>query len=119
MELVQAKISKSWSKKNPWRQSWPENPLKNQLIYAAILDVCRERGWKLYSAGDDLNLGIADAVPGVNLTDGRELTLVFAGAMRELAPGSQFVPVAPGHGKLERLEKIHELGFRDVYYSCV
>lgn len=119
MDLVQAKISKNFQKNNPWRQSWPENPLKNQLVYAAILDVCYERGWKLVSAGDDLNLGIADAVPGVNLTDGRELTESFWEAAKSIAPGSTFLPVAAGHEKLERLQKVFERGFRDVYYSCV
>lgn len=119
MELVQAKMSKSLRKSNPWRQSWPENPVKNQLVYAAMLDVCYERGWKLISAGDDLNLGIADAVPGVNLTDAREVTEAFVEAMSALAPGAEFIPVEKGHGKLERLAVVHELGFRDVYYSCV
>lgn len=119
MELVQAKISKDFHKTNAWRQSWPENPLKNQLVYAAILDVCYARGWKLVSAGDDLNLGIADAVPGVNLTDGRELTESFWEAAKLVAPGSSFLPIAAGHEKLERLQKVFERGFRDVYYSCV
>lgn len=121
-ELMSFNVKKNLSKdlsKNPFRQQWPENPIKNELIMAVMLDICIERGWRYISLGDDFDLTLDKSVPGVNTTDAKEVTLSFLDGIREYVKGFTFIPIQKGHDKGVRLQKLIDYGLEDLYYSCV
>jgi hypothetical protein len=94
------------SRNNDFRQAWPENPMKNQLIMAAMSDICVERGWKYISLGDDFDLDIDKAVPGVNTTDAKEVTIAFLKCVKHYVQGLEFLKIPDGNDKAKRLRKL-------------
>jgi hypothetical protein len=114
-----ASIAKNWKKDEQFRQFWPENPMKNQLIISMMMDYAWENGIKYVSLGDDFALGIEDAVPGINLTDAREVTESFLKGASSVYVGIKFLPIDDKSGKIDRIKKLDEYGLRDDYYSCV
>lgn len=118
-EYVEAVISKTIDKNNPYVQFWPENPIKNQLIIAMMMDWCNENNCSHIALGDDLELSIKDAVVGINLTDAREVTMTFLECVDEMLLGYGYVPIGKGMNKRIRLATLKEKGAIDDYYSCV
>lgn len=118
-EYVEANIQKTTDKTNPYKQFWPENPIKNQLIIAMMLDWCAENNCALISLGDDFDLSIDDAVVGINLTDSRELTHAFLQDISCFVKSFAFVSIEKGIDKSKRLSLLKERGSIDIYYSCV
>jgi len=84
-----------------------------------MIDYCNSKGWNKISAGDDFNLRIRDAVPGINLTDAYELTEAFIEGAKSLCINLKFLPIEKGHEKLERIKALIDAGLQDDYYSCV
>lgn len=84
-----------------------------------MMDICLERGWAYVSLGDDFDLKLKDAVPGVNLTDAEEVTKSFLEASGRYVEGIEFIPISKGEDKSKRLEKMFSYGLEDLYYSCV
>ena len=118
-EYVEGSIQKTNDKSNIYKQYWPENPIKNQLIVAMMLDWCIENDCGLISLGDDFNLSIDDAVVGINLTDARELTHAFLLDISCFVKPFAFVSIEKGIDKSKRLSLLKERGAIDSYYSCV
>ena len=118
-EYVEANIQKTKDKNDKYKQFWPENPIKNQLILAMMIDWCMENNCILLSLGDDFDLSIDDAVVGVNLTDSREITQSFLRGIDKIAYGFGFIEIEKGHNKAYRLKLLKERGALDDYYSCV
>ena len=104
---------------NEFRQSWPENPIKNQLIMSVMADICIERNWSMISLGDDFDLALDKSVPGVNTTDAKEVTCAFLDGLKKHVDGIEFLKIPDGHDKSVRLQKIIDYGLQDLYYSCV
>ena len=119
VEYVECEIKKTNDKSNAYKQHWPENPIKNQLILAMMIDYCIVNGYHKISLGDDFDLSIDDAMVGVNLTDSRELTQEFLKCICSLVSGIEFIPIEKGQDKLKRLKTIEQYGLLDDYYSCV
>ncbi len=89
---------------------WAENPIKNQLLLAFMIDYCKEHKYGYISLGDDFNLSIKDAVPGTNTTDAREVTKAFLNPIN--------IKLLPVKGnKLSRIKYLHK--YNVEYYSCV
>lgn len=118
-KYVEAVISKAIDKDNPYRQYWPENPIKNQLILAMMMDWCEENDCSYIALGDDFELSINDAVVGINLTDSRELTLSFLSCMDKIVCGYGFIGIEKCIDKSQRLSLLKEKGALNDYYSCV
>lgn len=122
VELIPVNVKKCMSSdlaKNPFKQKWPENPIKNELIMAAMFDICIEKGWQYISLGDDFDLSLKDAVAGVNTTDAKEVTLAFLNGVKQHVNGFKFIPIPKGHDKGVRLQKLIDYGLENLYYSCV
>ena len=118
LELIEANFK--YGKKNEkYSKTWPENPIKNQLIYASMIDYCYEHGWNKISAGDDFDLKLKDAVPGINLTDTEEVTKTFLKCMKKTVKNLEFIPISKGQDKSIRLQTLIDYGLEDLYYSCV
>ena len=118
-EYVEGFIKKTMDKSNVYKQYWPENPIKNQLILSMMIDWCMENGCTLLSLGDDFDLSICDAAVGINLTDSQEITKSFMSGITKLYPGFEFVPIKKGNDKSKRLKLLKDKGAIDIYYSCV
>ena len=122
VEYVEASIAKDWKRDNKWRQSWPENPIKNQLILAIMIDYCLEHQIDMISLGDDLELDIEDSVCGINTTDSKQLTEEFLNGIRGISPDMpriDFMPIQKDNDKLYRIMSLEKFGLLDKYYSCV
>lgn len=120
MDFIEARIVKTTNKHNEYKQTRPENPIKNQLILAMMVDVCIENNWKYISLGDDFDLGMKDAVFGINFTDARELTQAFLSGMYRYCDGLKFLKIdSTLHDKFDRLMTLKRHGLLDSYYSCV
>lgn len=122
MDLIDASVKKDLRKgdnANAFRQHWPENPMKNQLIMSMMVDLCLERGWQYISLGDDFDLTLDMAVPGVNTTDAKEVTMSFLNGIKPYVEGLKFIPIPKGYDKGKRLVKIVSYGLENDYYSCV
>lgn len=120
LDMIDVVMQKNLKKSsNEFRQHWPENPIKNQLILAVMLDICLDRGWKFISLGDDFDLTIDKAVAGVNVTDAREVTMSFLNGISAEISGFEFIPIAAKHDKSVRLQAMLDYGLQDMYYSCV
>ena len=118
-DYVEANIQKTSDKNDKHKQFWPENPIKNQLILAMMIDWCMENNCILLSLGDDFDLSVKDAVVGVNLTDSREITQSFLKGIDDIVYGFGFIEIAKGQNKAHRLKYLKEKGALDDYYSCV
>ena len=99
-------------------QEIPENPLKNELILALMIDYALENDIPYVSLGDDLNLSLADAAVGINVTDAREVTESFFRGISKCV-SIKFLPIMSHEDKLGRIKKLMEWGLEDLYYSCV
>lgn len=120
VSLVQASIKKCSKKSCQFKQQWPENPMKNQMILAFMLDWCIENGCNKISLGDDFDLDIADAVPGINLTDAKQITLSFLEALKTACQDIEFLKIdSSKHNKLDRIKTLMSKGLQDDFYSCV
>ena len=117
VHLLEASISKNSKKENEWRQHWPENPIKNQLILSIMADYALQNEIGLLSLGDDFGLSIDDAVLGINLTDAREMTQSFLKGLSQVCE-LRFMKVDRS-SKLERLMKLSSYNLLDEFYSCV
>lgn len=122
LDLLAMKVTKNLEKDthfNPYKQFWPENPMKNQLILSVMSDICLERNWKYLSLGDDFDLTIDKAVPGVNLTDAREITQTYLSCLENYISNLEFIKIPDGQDKGLRLKTILKYNLQDDYYSCV
>jgi tRNA(Ile)-lysidine synthase TilS/MesJ len=119
VRYVECEIKKTNDKENPYKQYWPENPIKNQLILSLMLDYCYANNYNKISLGDDFDLSIVDAMVGVNLTDSRELTQEFLKGIGYIIKGIDFIPIQKGYDKLQRIKELTNWGLADDYYSCV
>lgn len=73
---------------------------------AVMSDICIERGWKYISLGDDFDLDIIKAVPGVNTTDAKEVTTAFLKCVKHYVQGIEFLKIRGGNDKAKRLRKL-------------
>lgn len=122
LDFISMRVVKNLDKDlkfNPYKQIWPENPMKNQLILSVMSDICLERNWKYLSLGDDFDLTLDKAVLGVNLTDAREVTQTYLSGLRNYIPNLEFIKIPDGYDKGLRLKTIIDYNLQDDYYSCV
>lgn len=99
-----------------YKQFWPENPIKNQMVYALMLDYCIDNNIRYISAGDALSSILATRFLGVNLTDCDQMTIRFFKAIEKYI-NVEFIPVDTY--KYEKLQKIINNDLLDTYYPCV
>jgi len=117
-DLTQVNFIKNSSKDNPYRQHWPENTIKNQVIISMMLDYCIDKGYSNISLGDDFSLSIEDAIAGTNGTDSKEITKSFLFGIQKIVD-IDFIPISKGIDKGTRLKKLSKYLCLDEYYSCV
>ena len=116
--FIQANFIHNFKKDNSHRKFWNENPIKNQMILATMVDYCLENDIYNISLGDDFDLNLKDSVNGTNTTDAHEITEAFLSGLSHITNIS-FLPMKKGFNKLERIKLLMKYGLEDEYYSCV
>jgi 7-cyano-7-deazaguanine synthase in queuosine biosynthesis len=116
--LIEVNFIKNNKKDNPYRQYWPENTSKNQVMLSMMIDYCIDNGYNRISLGDDLGLSVKNAVIGTNGTDAKEITKSFLDGIKKIV-NIVFIPIEKGNDKGVRLKKLKEYACLDMYYSCV
>lgn len=113
-------------KNNKNKMYWVENPIKNQLIQAFLIDYGINKGIYNIALGDDYSMSFErkDFILGTNTTDCREVQLPFEKTVKTIYPQISFSMIERPIGsdkanKFERLEKLIEYDSIDCYYSCV
>ena len=119
LNLVKSKFIRCMDKENPFFKHWQENPMKNQMILAAMADYCIENGIGNMSLGDDFDLDIKDAKPGTNTTDAHQVTEAFLDGLKHYVPSLKFLPMKKGFNKLDRIKLLLRHKLQDLYYSCL
>lgn len=116
-DYIEVDCKKVAKKTDPYKQFWPENPVKNQMVFSIMVDYCYGKGYKLISAGDALTLGIETRTVGVNLTDCNELTIKFWNGIKTYVNNLEFIPTYTT--KFEKLLKLKQYDLLDLYYPCL
>lgn len=104
--------------KRTMKQAFPENPVKNQLIVAMMVDYCIENNYSIISLGDDKSRILDNVVLGVNLTDAKEMSDAFERFVNKFV-NIDFLSIDCSESKPTRLKKIISNGLLDLFYSCV
>jgi len=100
-------------------KEWAENPIKNQLILAYMIDYCVDNDIYNISLGDDEGLLLSDATPGINFTDAKEVTEVFLNSVKKsIGLDINYIPLK-FISKLERISKLKEYNLENKFYSCI
>lgn len=111
-------IEETYTNIKQYRKEIPENPIKNQLIIALMLDYCGKNDINKITLGDPFNLKLIEATPGINLTDANEITEWFLDAIKEYYD-FEFINMKYYKDKNQELNYLTEMGYRDLFYSCL
>lgn len=105
---------------------WTENPIKNQLIQAFLVDFAIHNGIGTIALGDDYSMSFErpDFILGTNTTDCREIQERFERFVKQYDNNINFKMIerpigSKSENKLERIKKLIEHDSLDLYYSCV
>lgn len=128
---ISTKVSRLFSKKSKMKyveerfrstklypKELPENPIKNQLIIAMMLDYCSKANIYNITLGDPFNLRIDEATPGINLTDANEITEIFLDSIKYYYK-FDYIPMKYYKDKNQELNYLTKEGYRDLFYSCI
>lgn len=103
------------------KEAFIDNPLKNQLIVASMLDYGIAAGIYEYGLGADMATGIGDCKIGMTITDARETNEAFFAGVREYFPLFTAWLIPDDIKKYDRLRYIverHE-SLLPYVYSCI
>lgn len=111
-------IEEIYKNAKQYRKEIPENPIKNQLIIALMLEYCNKNDINKITLGDPFNLKLIEATPGINLTDANEITEIFLDTMKHYYD-FEFIPMKYYKDKNQELNYLTEANYRDIFYSCL
>ena len=115
--VVEAKFVGNFKKDNPYRKHWAENPIKNQMIMATMVDWCIENGIRKISLGEKDNFFIRDCVPGTNFTDASEVSRTFMECVGRHV-GIDYITMDLGLTKFDELKLAMKHGVENLLFSC-
>jgi len=115
--IVEARYVGNFKKDNPYRKHWAENPIKNQMIMATMVDWCIENGCRTISLGEKDNFFLKDCVPGTNFTDASEVSRTFIECVNRHV-GIDYLTMDLSITKLDELKIAMKYGVEDLLFSC-
>ncbi len=107
-DLIETKIVKILN-----AQKVEENPVKNQLIMAMMIDYCASKGYNKISIGYSASLKEENAIAGINVTDCISVQDAFLKNIE-----IEFIPIKNAN-KGDRILYLNENKSLNYYYSCV
>ena len=87
---------------------YPDNPLKNQLILAAMIDALYRDGVTSYAIGSDWTTDISDSAVGLTVTDAAQVYEEFCAGAARYVDGFRLVMIEDGVKKVDRLRYLIE-----------
>jgi hypothetical protein len=115
--VVEARYVGNFKKDNPYRKHWAENPIKNQMIMATMVDWCIENGCRTISLGEKDNFFLKDCVPGTNFTDASEVSHTFIECVNRHV-GIDYLTMPLSMTKFDELKIAMKYGVEDLFFSC-
>lgn len=103
------------------KEHYIDNPLKNQLILASMIDYGILHNINIYALGADTNTHIEDAHIGMTVTDSVEVNQLFWKGVKKYLPNAELKLIPNDIKKYNRLKYIleyHNDALNDVY-SCI
>lgn len=100
---------------------WNENPMKNQLVMAFMLDYAIENGISNIGLGCDWTQTLADSTVGLDATDSKEFNETFWKGVEYYVEGMQLLFCEDDVKKVDRIKFILE-NYKELFpyvYSCV
>lgn len=104
---------------NAPKQHFPDNPFKNQLVLAMMLDICVPKGIYRFALGSDWTTPLAEAVVGFTITDSIEVNREYWAGVRQRLPQAELLFIPDDVKKVHRLAYLFDRGALADVSSCV
>lgn len=104
---------------NAPKQTFPDNPFKNQLVLSMMLDIGIPKGIYKFALGSDWTTPLAEAVVGFTITDSIEVNREYWAGVRQRLPQAQLIFIPDNVKKAERLAYLYDRGALNDVSSCV
>lgn len=104
---------------NAPRQTFPDNPFKNQLILSIMLDIGVKSGVYRFGVGSDWTTPLAEAVAGFTITDSVEVNHEYWNGIQARFPQAELLFIPDNKKKIDRLVYLHDKGVLNSVSSCV
>lgn len=113
IELVECRV------RHAWKEMYPDNPVKNQLVLSLMADHGVRRGVRRYSLGSDWCTPLSECEVGWTLTDSVEVNAGFLASMREAVDGYALEFIPEDVKKVQRVKHLAERGLLAHVSSCI
>lgn len=104
---------------NAPKQHFPDNPFKNQLVLAMMLDICVPKGIYRFALGSDWTTPLSEAVVGFTITDSIEVNREYWAGVRQRLPQAELLFIPDDVKKVHRLAYLFDKGALADVSSCV
>lgn len=104
---------------NAPRQTFPDNPFKNQLILSMLLDIGVKMGVYRYALGSDWTTPLSEAVVGFTITDSIEVNRAFWAGVQKHFPQAELIFIPDNIKKVERLRYLYDKKALNSVSSCI
>lgn len=92
---------------NAPKQTYPDNPFKNQLILSFMLEIGLKKGVYRYALGSDWTTPLTEAVTGFTITDSIEVNRSFWQGVQSHFPQAELMFIDDHEKKMQRLEYLY------------
>lgn len=102
-------------------QTFPENPLKNQLILSVMLDLGIKKGIYRYALGCDWTSPLEDAITGYTVTDSAEVNKYFWEGVKKHFPQAELIFLNEEEKKYKRYDYLYKNHYNSLLNvsSCI
>ena len=101
-----------------YSKSWPENPIKNQMILLSMVDYCRAKGINRVSIDGSWEFPIEQTTAGIDVTDAPENCDLLLDSLNKYI--NNLVYIRTEHvSKIEKIKYLDSIGLMDYVYSCL
>ena len=103
------------------KQAFPDNPFKNQLVLAIMLDLGAERGITKYAVGSDWTTPLSEAAVGYTITDSVEVNREYWRGVQKYFPEAELLFIDNADKKYQRLQYLYKFHFTALnkVSSCI
>lgn len=104
---------------NAPKQTFPDNPFKNQLILSIMLDIGVSKGISKFALGSDWTTPLSEAVAGFTITDSIEVNRAFWGGIKQRFPQAELLFIPDDVKKVHRLTYLFDNNALGEVSSCI
>lgn len=101
-----------------YNKSWPENPIKNQMILMSMIDYCISNKINHICMDGSWEFSIDEVTAGIDVADAPENYKAFLEAIQHYVHNLKFVKT-PHPSKLDKIKFLDSQHLMDSIYSCL